>query len=152
MTRIYPWSGNGPMKSIFRHSIGVYVEVVKPCAWIGIFSIFIFWQHGQWSMKYLICCRWYSQVSFVYRDANNAKQKQNQMSACLQLNTYEGKLAMSSDVGWLSAWRLMSACRWMSAWSSVDDFSRYPTLAKKTPIDKHGWDDLVGRLTDFGSV
>ena len=65
----------------------------------------------------------------VYRDATNAKQKQNQMSACLQLTTYEGKLALSSDVGWLSACRLMSAC------SCVDDFSRYPNLASKTPID-----------------
>ena len=29
ITRMYPWSGNGPMKSTLRHSIGVYVEVVN---------------------------------------------------------------------------------------------------------------------------
>ena len=52
------------MKNILRHSIEVYVEVVESWALMGIFSIFIFWQQGQWSMKYRICCCWYYQVSF----------------------------------------------------------------------------------------
>ena len=64
MISIYPWSENGPIKSIFRHSVGVYVEVIKPWAWIRIFNMFTFVQQGQWSMKNRICCRWYSQVSF----------------------------------------------------------------------------------------
>ena len=67
----------------------------------------------------------------VYRDANYAKQKHKRMSACLQLIRMEMKTILHwvPDVGWLSACRLMSAC------SSVDDFSRYPNLASKTPID-----------------
>jgi hypothetical protein len=30
ITKTYPSSGNGPTKSMLRHSIGVYVDVVKP--------------------------------------------------------------------------------------------------------------------------
>ena len=46
----------------------------------------------------------------VYRDANYAKQKQKQMSACLQLNMDqdEGKSALSCGC-WLAVGK-MSAC------------------------------------------
>ena len=54
-TRMKSWSGNEPMKSILRHSIGVYAKVVESWAWMGIFNMFIYWQQGQWT-----CCRWYS--------------------------------------------------------------------------------------------
>ena len=53
-------------------------------------------------------------------------------------------MALNSDVGWLSACRLMSAC------SSVDDLSRYPDSASKTPINSETI--YVGRSTDFGSA
>ena len=53
----------------------------------------------------------------VYRDANYAKQKQKQMWACLQLNTYEdeGKVALNPGC-WLAVGK-MSACSTVS-----DDF------------------------------
>ena len=64
ITRMYLLSGNGPTKSIIKHSIGVYVDVVKPWSWEGIYNILIFSQRGHWSIKYLICYRWKCQTSF----------------------------------------------------------------------------------------
>ena len=55
----------------------------------------------------------------VYRDAKYAKQKQKQMSACLQLIKIKMKAIrhLVPVVGWLSE----SVVRRMSACSSVDD-------------------------------
>ena len=59
ITSTYPLSGNGPMKSIFRHSIAVYVEVVNGAVWIGTLICDIFWQHGHSLMSSLTSCRIY---------------------------------------------------------------------------------------------
>jgi hypothetical protein len=80
ITKTYPSSGNSPTKSMIRHSIGVYVEVVKPWAWMGIFSKLIFWHQGQWSMKCLTFCRWNSQTcptAFKRRRVGPARNAQH---------------------------------------------------------------------------
>ena len=61
----------------------------------------------------------------VYRDANYAKQKQKQMSACLQLNMDEdeGKLALSPGCWLVLSGKNVGFVGKMSACSSVvDDF------------------------------
>ena len=76
----------------------------------------------------------------VYRDANNAKQNQNQMSACLQLNMDEdeGKLALSSGcwlvVGKMSA--LSERCRLVAPFQMT--FNKLPTSTKTIPLNFHG--------------
>ena len=78
----------------------------------------------------------------VYRDANYAKQKQKQMSACLQLNTYEdeGNTALSSGC-WLAVGKMSAVserCRLVAPFQMT--FNKLPTSMKTIPLNFPGWD------------
>ena len=78
----------------------------------------------------------------AYRDANFTKQKQKQMSACLQLNTYEneGNMALGSGC-WLAVWKMSAVserCRLVAPFQMT--FNKLPTSMKTIPLNFPGWD------------
>ena len=76
----------------------------------------------------------------VYRDANYAKQKQKQMSACLQLYTYEdeGKVALNPGC-WLAVGKMSAVserCRLVAPFQMT--FNKHPTSMKTIPLNFPG--------------
>ena len=76
----------------------------------------------------------------VYRDANYAKQKQKQMSACLKLKTYEdeGKVALNPGC-WLAVGKMSAVserCRLVAPFQMT--FNKFPTSMKTIPLDFPG--------------
>ena len=76
----------------------------------------------------------------VYRDANYAKQKQKQMSACLQLNMYEDEGEVALNPGcWLAVGQMSAVserCRLVAPFQMT--FNKLPTSMKTIPLNFPG--------------